>query len=639
MATIEKPVRFELLDASDEAIEDAVNYGDPMVLRGLVYQLTGDPELAAAKVILGPTGPVPATEEDMALIRRKAAEFLKGYRDAGAGEIEIGPQERLPVSIDLVGGAKIPEEDVGLWLEDLALDPFARGLKWQALPSPEQLHGFSVTIIGSGMGGLNAAVQLKQAGIQYRVIEKNSGVGGTWYENRYPGARADTLSRGYTHLYGVDFGYPDPFCAAAENVEYFNWVADTFNVRDDIEFDTEVRSMTWDEESAMWEILVDGPEGERTIRSNAVITAVGFLNRPNLPEIEGMADFAGLSWHTVRWPQGTDLHGKRFAVIGTGATGYQMIPELALEAEHVTVFQRTPQWLIPTPGYRSPTPPQVTWLDRNLPFHTNFMRFRAVFAITRFDTMNEIDPNFDDPYSVNAINKGARDACVAFIEQKLGDPELVAKMTPPHPVLSARRVIVDPEYSVLDAIQRDNVTLVTDGIRRINRTGIEDTNGTQHDVDVIVYATGFHATEYLFPMKITGRGGQTIEELWAKDGARAYVSCMMPGFPNLWSVYGPNSNGSLQVASFHELVGRYAMECMERLILDHKRSIEVKEDAYWRYNELLDERNRRKVWNAPKANSYYWTKSIGRSAVMNPFTAAEMWHYLRHPDLVDLEIR
>ena len=195
-------------------------------------------------------------------------------------------------------------------------------------------------------------------------------------------------------------------------------------------------------------------------------------------------------------------------MIGTGCSGYQMVPELALEAEHVTVFQRTPQWLMGTPGYRSPFPPQVNWLDRNLPFHTNFMRLRATSAIRMFATLSEIDPDFDDPNACNPINKRMRDACIAFLKSKLGDPELVAKMTPPHPVLSARPVNVDPEYSVLDAIQRDNVTLVTDGIAADQRDGHRGVDGTQHDVDVIVYATGFHATEYLFPMTITGRDGQ-----------------------------------------------------------------------------------------------------------------------------------
>ena len=640
MATIEAPVRPELLDASDADIDDAVQYADPMALRGLLYQLTGDREVADVglkQVAVGfYIGAAPATDADVALLRRKAAMFLKNYRDAGAGPIGLGPRERLHASLEMLYGGALPDADLDMYIEDAAFDPWARSLEWSETPDPERLADFSVTVIGAGMGGLNAALQLKRAGINYTLVEKNAGVGGTWHENRYPGARVDTPSRSYTHMVGVDFPYPNPFCAWNENEKYFNWVADNFDLRGDMRFDTEVRSLRWDDKAAMWEVEIEGPDGAELLRSNAVITSVGFLNRPNMPDIAGMDSFAGPSWHTARWPKDMDLEGKRVAVIGTGCTGYQMIPELALEAGHVTVFQRTAQWLFPVPGYRSPFPPQVNWLDRNLPFHTNFMRARVSYN-EWFSDLTEVDPGFDDPYACNPANKRARDACVEFLEHKLGDPDLVATMTPPHPVWSARAVIVDPEYSVLDAIQRDNVDLVTCGIKRITPTGIEAKDGSVHAVDAIVYATGFHATEYLFPMKITGRGGRAIEDLWADGGARAYLGCMMPGFPNLWSVYGPNTNGALNVASFHELVTHYALQCMEKLILDGKSAVEVEGDAYWRYNEVVDERNGRKVWSDPRAHNYYWTH-YGRSSVQNPFTAPEMWHYLRKPDFADLKM-
>ena len=640
MTKLEVSSRPELRAADDAVIEDAVAYADPMVLRGLLYQLTGDPEVAEVGVRAVSAGFaegfVPAADADIALLRGKAADFLKAYRDAGAGPIGIGPRERLPVSLGLMLGKPLLDEEVGLYLEELALDPAARSLRWREPPDPARLKDFTVTVIGAGMGGLNAALQLRQAGFPVTMIEKNAGVGGTWWENRYPGARVDTASRSYTHLFGVDFPYPNPFCEWRENVKYFNWVADEFDLRRHIEFETEARALTWDEAAGEWEIAVDGPGGARTIRSRAVITAVGFLNRPNIPNIAGMEDFAGPSWHTARWPEGVDLTGKRVAVIGTGCTGYQTIPELALEAAHVTVFQRTPQWLFPVRGYRSPFPPQVNWLDRNLPFHTNFMRARSC-TLDGFAGVAEIDPDFDDPHACSERNKRARDLSLDFLRSKLDDPALVTAMTPPHPVLAARPVVVDRDYSILDALDRDNVTLVTTGIEAIEPRGVVGQGGALHEADVIIYATGFHATEYLFPMTIAGRGGRTLEDLWARDGARAYLGCMMPGFPNLWSVYGPNTNGALNVASFHELVAQYALECLETLVLDGGRTVEVRPDAYWRYNHLVDERNRRKAWSDPRAHNYYWTPH-GRSAVMNPFYSAEMWRFLHKPDLADLEI-
>jgi 4-hydroxyacetophenone monooxygenase len=642
VATVDSRVRPELLEASDETIEDAVCYAEPMVLRGLLYQLTGDETVAATEVRTVQRGfgevTAVATDDDIALLRRKAADFLKEYRDAGAGEISVGPDERLHKSLELAAGLEFTDEHMGLCMEEVALNPWARSLEWSATPDRKRLEDFRVLVIGAGMGGLNAALQLKRAGIPYTVFEKNSDVGGTWYENRYPGARVDTLSRAYTNIFGVDFEYPNPFCPWTENERYFRWIADTFELRDDIAFDTEVRAATWDEDTSEWVVVADGPEGESTLRVNAIITAVGFLNRPNIPEFEGMLEFSGPSWHSARWPEGFDIKGKRFAVIGTGCSGYQMIPELALEAEHVTVFQRTAQWLMGTNGYRSPFPPQVNWLDRNLPFHTNFMRFRASLAIRMFAILSEIDPEFDDPKAVNPTNKRIHDACMAFLEDKLGDPELVAKMTPPHPVLSARPVNCDPEYSVLDAIQRDNVTLVTAPIRRVTATGVRDVDGNHHEVDVIVYATGFHATDFLFPMTITGRDGQTLDEMWADGGARAYRGTMVPGFPNMWMIYGPNTNAGLYPSSYEELEVLYALQCMERLILGAEREVEPTEEAYWRFNELVDARNARKAWSDPRANNYYWTNH-GRSAVMCPFDPWEVWHLMRRPKFDELAFR
>jgi 4-hydroxyacetophenone monooxygenase len=368
------------------------------------------------------------------------------------------------------------------------------------------------------------------------------------------------------------------------------------------------------------------------------MTAVGFLNRPNIPEIDGMLDFRGASWHTARWPENEVIEGKRIAVIGSGCSGYQTVPDLALEASsHVVMFQRTPQWVFPVPGYLSPFPPQVSWLDRNFPYHTNFMRLRTLVRVSSWKLMTDIDPDFEDPHAVSAFNKQMRDSSIAFLERKIDDPELLAKMTPAHPVWSARPVMVDPEYSIIDAVQRGNVTLVTDGIRRITETGIEATDGTVYEVDIIVYATGFHATNYLFPMRITGRNGKSLEEFWEKGGPRAYRFCMIPGFPNLWSLYGPNSNGGLGPSSYHELVTAYALQCLERLILDGNTFIDVKDDAYWRYNEIVDDRNSRKVWSDPRARNYYWTEH-GRSAVQSPFNFDEIWGMLRRPDFGDLEI-
>jgi 4-hydroxyacetophenone monooxygenase len=622
--------RTELLTASDDDIDDAVGHGDPMVLRGLAYQLTGDESIAATAVGRQVRGflevDVMLDPADVELVRSRTAEFLKRYRDQGAGELAIGPADRLPVSMGLTTGMEIPAQDVELWREQLALDPWSRGLVWPDHPAPARLGDFSVAVIGAGMGGLNAAIQLKHAGIEYVVIEKNSEVGGTWHENRYPGARVDTPSRGYTHVYGVDFPYPNPFCPQSENEKYFNWMADHFEIRDDIEFDTEVKACIWDSSVQRWEVQAVGPDGPRTWRVNAIISAVGFLSRPNIPELPGLTEFAGDVFHTARWPGELDVDGKRVAVIGSGCTSYQLIPELAKSAGGIALFQRTPSWCFEIAGYLEPYPKQINWLDRNLPFHTNFMRLRAGWLSgpevlgRAFDT-DEVE------------RRDVRAQRLEFLRRKFADrPDLLEKMTPEAPPMSSRPVLVDEDYSIYDVLARGDVTLVTDAISRVGRDGILSEDGVEHPVDVIVLATGFKANDFLWPMDVRGVEGTGIEQLWSRDGARAYLGSMLPGFPNFFTVYGPNTNpaGGLGVAAFEEMETRFALECLAHLITRGKSSVQVSAEAYWRYNDELDRAEQRKIYSDPRVTNYY-RNEFGRSAANCPFDGRKMWAWLRDP--------
>ncbi len=644
--------KSELLTATDEMIDDAVKYADPMVLRGLVYQLTGDESIAATQAT---TAEIKHSEAgnaskelaivqskadvsdpaDVAMIQAKAAAFLKAYRDHGAPKVSCGTPERLARSLSLAAGADIPASELAMWVEQLALDPWARALVWPDPPASQDLQNFVVAVIGAGMGGLNAAVQLKHAGIPYFVIEKNDEVGGTWYENQYPGARVDSPSRTYTHIYGVDFEYPNAFCPQRENLRYFRWVADNFDIRKDITFKTEVKAIVWDETTKLWEIRTKGPDGPRVWHANAVIASVGFLSRPNMPDIEGMESFEGKAFHTARWPKGLELKGTRVAVIGTGATGYQMVPELAKLTDHTFVFQRTPNWCFDTKSYLGPFPAQVNWLDRNFPYIRNFIRFRLSWLAgpETFAPIMRIDPQFEDQHARSAMNKKIREQQLSFIQKKLASrPDLIEKMTPVAPPYSARPIIIDTDYSIYDALLRDDVTLVTEPILKITPNGIEVKGGVEYPVDIIVYATGFKANDFLWPMEIRGREGRRVEELWQKDGARAYLGTMLPGFPNFFMIYGPNTNnfGGLQIVDFEEMVTRFALQCIGGLISQNKRTVDVSLDAYWRYNDEVDRAEALMIYKDPRAHNYYKNDS-GRSAANNPIDIRKIWTWLRDP--------
>lgn len=625
----------ELATASDTTIEDAVRHADPAVLRGLLYQLTGDSDVLAM-----PGAPVTMKREREAddanalLLKSKAADFLKRYRDDGMPPIDIGHSERLRQSLSLSAAYDIPTADFDIWLEELALDRWARGVRWQDAEAPAQRSGFTVAVIGTGISGLNVAVQLKRAGIPFVVFEKNPEVGGSWYENRYPGARVDTASRGYTHLFGYDYPFSHSYSPREVNLNYFRWVADKFDIRDHIRFGTEVEAMVWNDDAKTWALTTRDASGSQTADFKAVISCVGFLSRPKLPEIAGIETFEGISCHTATWPDELDVAGKRIAIVGSAASGYQTAPVIAKSAEQTFVFQRTPNWCFEDRGYVKELAPQIGWLERNFPFYGNFVRFRIASgynpANMKFGL--HIDPEHDDPDTVSAGNKATRDFCVEFIQRKLASrPDLIEKMTPKSPPMASRPIRVDTDDNIYEALLRDNVSLVTDGIERITPKGIV-AGGTEYDVDAIVFATGFRANDYLWPMDVRGRDGVKIEDVWRVDGPRAYLGSMVPGFPNLFMCYGPNTNnfGGFTVVDLLELVAQFALRSIAGLIERGAHSVEVTEDAYWRFASILDTEDRKMVYMDPRAQNYYRNEQ-GRSSVNGPIDIRRMYRWLNDP--------
>jgi len=438
-----------ILEASDAEIEQAVKAADPMAVRGLLYQLTGDEDVAAIELTTTRVGflalKTVAEPEDVELIRTRLADFLKSHRDRGAGEISFGPPERLPISLSLTCGEPVLADEVEMWMETLALDPWARAVDWSVGAPPKRLEGFSAVVIGAGLGGLNAAAYLRRLGVPFTVLERHAGVGGVWYANRYPGCRVDTLSRTYTHLIGVTYPLKSTYLEQKENERYLKWLADTTDVHREIEFGAEVVSIVWNDADSLWEITANTPDGTRTWRANAVINATGVFATPNVPEFEGAESFGGVAVHTACWPDGLDLAGKRVAVIGTGCTGYQAFPEVAKVAAHAYLFQRKPNWVFDTPGYLDDLPPEVSWLDRNAPYYTNFLRFRQAW-LTRPESIRKTftrDPDYAGP-GPSALNDLIRSQRLEFIRSKLGHrPDMMEKMTPEAPPMSARPIRAD----------------------------------------------------------------------------------------------------------------------------------------------------------------------------------------------------
>jgi 4-hydroxyacetophenone monooxygenase len=635
--------RPELRDATDQEIEDAISYADPILLRGLLYALTGDEEVAAIPDELAGSdfrGPQPSIIDPgySRILRGKAAEFLKKYRNVGRRQFRL-PERRIRRAMELTVGCRIPDDELGMWREQMGLEPMARSFEWppgRERPSKEQRERYRVVVIGAGMGGLNAGMQLKKAGIPFVIVEKNASVGGTWYENRYPGARVDTASLNYFHTFAVDYPCPNPFCTQEQNEAYLNWMADAFELREHIDFNVEVTSMVWREDSKLWEIVASGPDGARGYRANAVISCVGFLNRPHIPDIEGANSFEGPIIHTARWPEDINLHGKRVAVLGSGASSYQMMPELAKIAGKLTLFQRTPSWCFEAPGYLSPFPSQITWLDRNFPYWRNFQRLQISWIIGPHNLLRliEADPNFNHPIAVSENNKIVYEQCRELMTRLMpGRPDLVENMTPRAPPFSSRPILIDSTDNIYDTLIRDNVKLVVEPISKIGPNGLITHDGKEHAVDVLIYATGFRANDFLWPIEVIGRAGKRIGDVWNKDGARAYLGTNVPGFPNFFMIYGPNMNpffNGLGASEMEEMTTRFSLKCIGALIANDWAEIDVREEAYDRFNRELDCLESTKIYSDHRVTNYY-KNAFGRSAVNCPFDVRLLWKWWLDP--------
>jgi 4-hydroxyacetophenone monooxygenase len=534
-----------------------------------------------------------------------------------------------------VGGADM-DPYLPLLEEELAiLGEDRRAPDWRAADSD-----FRVTIIGAGMSGLLVAHRLQQAGIPFVIIEKNADVGGTWYENSYPGCRVDNPNHNYSYSFAQRHDWPLHFSTQDVLLDYLRRCADAFGLREHIRFDTEVVSATWSETDLHWTVVTRSSDGtEETIQSDAVVSAVGQLNRPSYPNIAGRDSFAGPSFHSARWNHELDLRGKRVAVIGTGASAVQFIPEIAPVVGELLVFQRTPPWFGPTEDYHAPVSPGQQWLYGHVPSYSEWNRF---WIFWRMGDGALINVRVDDEYepkgaAVSAINDFARMMLTEYINMEFADrPDLLEHVVPTYPVGSKRMLRDNGVWA--RALKRENVRLITDTIREITPTGLVMEDGTAHDVDVIIYGTGFHASKFLTPMTVTGRGGVDLHEHWNGD-ARAYLGVNIPGFPNLFCLYGPNTNivvnGS--IVYFSECGVRYILGCLKLLHEGGHRALDIRKDIHDEFNERVDDENRRMAWGWSDVNSWY-KNDLGRVAQNWPFTLLEYWQRTLAPKPDEYEL-
>ena len=628
---------FTTEDMSDAEIADALeDLSVPTLLLSCVH-MSGD-----TSILEGPLRPQGIflnetqgfmSPEDQAAARELALGIILDWRDRGCPEPEPIGAEQLKAMMDWLVCEDVPGEYVRMLLEEMELDGTdARAPRPVDAQLAEELP---VVVIGCGMSGLLAAIRLQEAGFPYTVIEKNAGVGGTWYENTYPGARVDVGNHFYCYSFEPSDHWSEYFARQPELQAYFEDVMHRHGVEQHVRWNTEVTAATWDEDTATWVVELDTGE---VLRARAVISAVGQLNRPFVPEVPGQ--FEGPAFHTARWDHDVDLTDKRVVMVGAGATGFQVAPAIAEQVGHLTILKRSAQWMFPNPDYHRSVGPGVQWALGHLPFYGRWYRFLIFWP--GCDTglvAARVDPEWEPQHrSVSEANEMARIMFTEWITGQLeGREDLIELVVPDYPP-TGKRTLQD-NGSWLRTLRRDDVELVRAGVQRLEADAVIDSDGRRHPADVVIWATGFRANEMLLPMRITGRHGVDLREMWG-NRPRAYLGMTVPGFPNFFCLYGPGTNlasgGSLIFHSECEV--RYILECLTEMAERNIAAMEPRRDRYDDWYERSQRELQMMVWSSPHIEHSFYKNDEGVVHGVSPWRLVDFWDWTREVDLGDFEV-
>lgn len=445
-------------------------------------------------------------------------------------------------------------------------------------------HRHAVVIVGAGFSGLAMGIRLREQGIEdFVILEQADEAGGTWRDNHYPGCACDAPSVLYSYSFAQNPDWTQTFADADEIQAYILRCVEHYDLRRHIRFGHAVQSAAWDEDAGEWTLADDAGT---TYVARVVVSAVGGLVNPAYPDIPGLDTFQGRVVHTARWDRALDLAGKRVAVIGSGASAIQLVPAIQPQVARMTVFQRTPHWVVPKPDYA--IAPAVRSAFRRFPLLQQVLR-TGVFAFT--DAIAGPAIVYDTPLTRLAERAGR-----AHIARQIQDPELRRKVTPTFRFGCKRMLISNDWYP---ALAQRNVEVCTDGIAAVDATGLRTQDGAHRKFDVIALATGYRLEIARAPFDVHGRGGRTLAEAWSGPGARAYRGVTVAGFPNWFVLMGPNTGpGHTSVLVYTEAQVNYAAQGIERLLKRGVKTLAVKPAAQARFGEFLKRRLEKTNWNA-----------------------------------------
>ncbi len=619
---------------SDSPYREMIETLDPFVLVPALTQASSDAHLLRELMPLA-MKPHRRPEDLGEGFVSRAANMLERVLCNRSGETSI-PEDFFREMVNFAAGTEVPAEYLPMLLLESGVKPRAAGGPASLPRTAKGSAAPDVAIIGAGAVGIALGYHLRQAGIPFEIYEKNRQLGGTWTDARYPGCSVDTASHLYSFSFALNPDWPRHFSKQADVLDYLGRTAERFGLMERIHLGTAVESAVYDENTARWRFSLRKADGSTEMReAKILVSCVGQLNVPSIPKLPGLDGFEGQIIHTARWPAEFNPAGKRIALIGTAASAVQLGPTIAPEVAQLIVFQRSPQWLSHRPNYHHPVGDGLRRAFHEIPHFLNWYRLRLLWEFG--DRLYPALLKGEDG-KPSAANEAQRRIWTDYIRDKLqGRPDLLDKVLPDFPPL-AKRVPVD--FGWLDMLKRENVRLVTERLERVSAVGPVTADGVEHAVDAIIFATGYEATRMLQTIRVQGRQGVDLHQAWKVDDARAYLGMSVPGFPNFFIMYGPNTNlahgGSLMFQG--ECQARYITAALTRMAEEGADEIECREAPFEAFNDELDKQIDRTVWVTPGVSNWF-QNSQGRIVTNWPWSLQNYWERTSRFEPADFRLR
>ncbi|MFC9935932.1 flavin-containing monooxygenase [Glutamicibacter sp. NPDC127525] len=610
---------------------------DPAALLLALVEMTGDMDLLVdyKPYITGPTNvDVKIPQEKLKRLHQLMAEHLM---NSGISEDSVGSEDVIRVLADTVSGRMMSESEKDLVLKEMGVLASAH-IDWNS-DRPELADSFSVTIIGAGMSGIATAIHLKRMGIPFKIYDSNPEAGGTWLVNTYPGCGVDIASHYFSFSFARKTDWKRYYAKQPEILAYLQECVRTFGLEEHITYGARVNSATYDEAESEWVLDLSAENRRQTVRSKILVSGLGQLSVPSVPDLPGRDKFTGKAFHSADWDHTADYAGKKVILVGNGASGNQIGPAIAPEVAQLTVLQRSPQWVVGVPGYLEEVPEDVQWALQNIPAYERWFRVRTMVSmndIMRPSALVDHEWKAEDG-TISQANQELRDRLVKYMTEELGSrQDLLSDLIPSFPPLM-KRMLRDNGW--IRMFRRENVELVNSRAVEFSENGIVDGEGRVHEADVVVFATGFKAARMLSSVDFTGKSGVTIRDSWGEEDPRAYLGMTVPDFPNLFVLYGPNTNVGVGGSIFFQAEAQsgYVATMIRDMIENNLNSIEVRSDVFENYNARMDKELDRMIWSLPTGSTWY-RNSKGRVTANMPWTSPDYWQMTREASLDDYVI-